>query len=82
MPKYEVVQPIETGGKLYIPESGNAPKTVKSFSHGKDIPVDASGLIELSEDEAKALPHAVRPLKKYREQNEPEQEGKTQKGKK
>jgi hypothetical protein len=83
MPKYEVVQPIETNGTLFVPLSHTAPKTAKSFSHGRDIPVDASGLIELTEEEAAAIPHAVHPLKKYgeqgtgnREQDEPEAESK------
>jgi hypothetical protein len=65
MPKYEVIQPIEVYGTLYLPENENAPRTAKSFSHGREIAVDASGLIELTAEEAAAIPHALRPLKRY-----------------
>jgi len=52
MPKYKVAMAIEHNQTLYLPKTANAPVSAKSVSHGKDIPVDASGTIELSEAEA------------------------------
>jgi len=55
MPKYKVLRPIEHNQKLYLPEMPDALTTVKSSGSGGDIPVDATGAIELSEKEASAL---------------------------
>ncbi len=55
MPKYKVLRPIEHNQKLYLPEMPDALPTVKSAGHGGDIAVDASGIIELSEQESAAL---------------------------
>ena len=55
MAKYKVLRPIEHDQKLYLPEMPDALPTVKSAGHGGDIPVDASGIIELSEPESAAL---------------------------
>ena len=55
MPKYKVLRPIEHSLKLYLPEMPDALTTVKSSGNGGDIPVDATGAIELSEKEAGAL---------------------------
>src|SRR3989442_12546639 len=53
MPKYKVLRPIEHSLKLYLPEMPDALTTVKSSGNGGDIPVDATGAIELREKEAK-----------------------------
>lgn len=55
MPKYKVLRAIEHNLKLYLPELADAVATTKSAGNGSDIPVDASGSIELSEPEAAAL---------------------------
>ncbi len=55
MPKYKVLRPIEHSLKLYLPEMPDALTTVKSSGNGGDIPVDATGVIELSEKEAGVL---------------------------
>ncbi len=65
MPKYQVLRPIEHNQVLYLPRVDDAPgstsltapsesrgATVKSVSHGRDIPVNPSGVIELTEQEA------------------------------
>lgn len=62
MPKYKVLRPIEHNQKLYLPEMPDALPTVKSAGHGGDIPVDASGIIELSEQESAALVDGQIPL--------------------
>jgi len=55
MPKYRVLRPIEHNLKLYLPEVPDALPTAKSAGHGQDIPVNGSGIIELSDDEAAGL---------------------------
>jgi hypothetical protein len=40
---------------LYLPKSDQAPESTVSASHGKEIPVDASGVIELTAKQAEAL---------------------------
>ncbi len=55
MPKYKVLRAIEHNLKLYLPELPDAVATAKSAGNGSDIPVDASGSIELSESEAAAF---------------------------
>jgi hypothetical protein len=52
MAKYKVVRPIEHNNKLYLPAGGATTGTAKSASHGGDIPVDNSGIIDLTEQEA------------------------------
>ncbi len=68
MPKYQVLRPIEHDQVLYLPAFSRerdtagrppialapegAPTTVKSVSHGRDVPVDSSGVIELTLEEA------------------------------
>ena len=54
MPKYQVLQPIEKTNVMYVP-AGTAGKVSPSACHGKLIPVDTSGEIELTEDEASIL---------------------------
>jgi hypothetical protein len=73
MAKYKVLSNIEHNGTLYMPEPPEgvtAPEKVKSASHGQDVPVNAGGVIELTEAEAKALPqrpdgkwYAIEPVK-------------------
>ncbi len=55
MLKYKVLRPIEHNLKLYLPEVPDALPTVKSAGHGQDIPVNGSGIVELSDGEAAAL---------------------------
>jgi hypothetical protein len=55
MPTYRVLRPLEHNLKLYLPQVADALPTVKSAGNGSDIPVDAGGVIELSEKEAAAL---------------------------
>ena len=52
MPKYKVLKPIEHDNVLYLPAGSDAPETVKSVGHGEDIPVDASGFIDLTPEQA------------------------------
>src|SRR5208337_4683426 len=61
MPKYQVLQPIEKNNVMYVAQ-GAAAKLLPSACHGKLIPVDASGEIELSEEEAAILVHGQVPL--------------------
>lgn len=56
MPKFKVLTPLEHNQKRYLPQTDSAPETVKSSGHGLDIPVDASGVIDLSEEDAGKLP--------------------------
>ena len=55
MPKYQVLQPIEKNNVMFMPKGANAAKLTPSACHGKLIPVDASGEIELTEEEAGIL---------------------------
>jgi hypothetical protein len=76
MPQFKVLRPIELDGKLYLPESKDAPaakasgaqaapakgslpqpgrRQARSMSNGAVIPVDASGVIELTDAEAKEM---------------------------
>ncbi len=55
MAKYEVLRPIEHNGKLYLPKVDAALPTSTSSSHGGEVPVEASGVVELAEKEALAL---------------------------
>jgi hypothetical protein len=61
MPKYQVLQPIEKSNVMYVP-SGTAAKMLCSACHGKLIPVDASGEIELTEEEAGILVYGQVPM--------------------
>ena len=61
MPKYQVLQPIEKNNVAYVPKGGAA-KQAPSACHGKMIPVDATGEIELTEAEAAVLVHGQVPL--------------------
>jgi hypothetical protein len=62
MPKYQVLQPIEKNNVMYVPSAAGGPKQLPSACHGKLIPVDASGEIELTEEEASILVHGQVPL--------------------
>jgi len=62
MPKYQVLQPIEKSNVVYVPKAAEAPRQLPSACHGKLIPVDASGEIELTEEEASILVHGQVPL--------------------
>ncbi len=62
MPKYQVLQPIEKKNVLYVPGGTVGPKELPSAGHGKPIPVEASGEIELTEDEACVLIYGQVPL--------------------
>jgi hypothetical protein len=52
MAKFKVLRPIELGGTLYLPETETAAAKAKSCGNGADIPVDASGVIELTDEQA------------------------------
>ncbi|MFZ0961660.1 MAG: hypothetical protein WAO35_12205 [Terriglobia bacterium] len=62
MPKYQVLQPIEKSGVLYVAKGAAAGKSAPSACHGKLSPVDASGEIELTEEEASILIYGQAPL--------------------
>jgi len=62
MPKYQVLQLIEKNNVMYAPKGTATPKALSSACHGKPIPVDASGEIELTEAEASALVNGQVPL--------------------
>ncbi len=62
MPKFQVLQPIEKNNVMYVPIASSGPKQLPSACHGKLIPVDASGEIELTEDEASILVYGQVPL--------------------
>jgi len=62
MPKYLVLQPIEKNNVMYVPKNAETRKLVPSAGHGKLVPVDASGEIELSDDEASLLVHGQVPM--------------------
>ena len=62
MSKYLVLQPIEKNNVLYVAKGGAAAKLMPSACHGKLIPVDASGEIELTEEEAGILIYGQVPL--------------------
>jgi hypothetical protein len=57
MPTYKVLRTIEHESVIYLPEqfAATAPKTLSSGTHGKQLPVDVSGRIVLSEEEAARL---------------------------
>jgi hypothetical protein len=65
MPKYKVLRPIEHNLKLYLPEgTENPPEKKPSSGHGLDIPVDASGVIDLTEADAAPMTHGqIEPVK-------------------
>jgi hypothetical protein len=57
MARYGVLRPIEHNLKLYIPAIAT------SAANGNEIPVDASGWIELSEQEASRFVHGqIQPM--------------------
>jgi hypothetical protein len=62
MPKYQVLQPIEKSNVVYVPAAASGPKELPSGGHGKPIPVDFSGEIELTEKEASNLIYGQVPL--------------------
>jgi len=62
MPKYLVLQPIEKNNAIYVAKGAAVGKVVPSACHGKLIPVDATGEIELTEEEAGALIYGQVPL--------------------
>jgi hypothetical protein len=55
MPKFKVLRPIEHSLRLYVPEGESVPDQARSAANGAPIAVDASGSIELSEEEAAPL---------------------------
>jgi hypothetical protein len=62
MPKYLVLQPIEKNNVLYVAKGTAAAKLLPSACHGKLIPVDVSGEIDLTEEEAGVLIYGQVPL--------------------
>ncbi len=55
MPKYRVLRPIERNRVLHLPQTQQAPEKALSGADGKEIPVDASGYIELTTEEEAAF---------------------------
>ena len=56
MPTYKVLRPIEHNNQIYLPaDPAGAPPRLPSSGHGKDVPTNTSGVIELTEAEAVAL---------------------------
>ena len=62
MPKYQVLQPIEKDNVLYVAKGAAPAKLLPSACHGKLIPVDVTGEIELTEEEVSVLIHGQVPL--------------------
>jgi hypothetical protein len=62
MPKYQVIHPIEKNGVVYVPQGSSTAKLTASAANGKPIAVDASGEIELTEEEASKLIHGQVPV--------------------
>lgn len=62
MPNYQVLQPIEKNSVMYVPKGASTAKSLPSACHGKLIPVDAGGEIELTEEEASILIYGQVPL--------------------
>ncbi len=65
--KFKVLKPIEHDQILYLPEGDKAPKSAASASHGREIPADASGVIELTANQADAFTAGqIEPIKKVK----------------
>ncbi len=62
MPKYQVLQPIEKNNVMYVAKGAAVAKLFPSACHGKLIPVDSAGEIELTEEEAGILIYGQVPL--------------------
>ena len=62
MPKYVVLQPIEKNNVMYVPKGTETTRQLPSAGHGKLIPVDVGGEIELTDDEASLLVHGQVPM--------------------
>ena len=62
MSKYQVLQPIEKNNVIYVAKNAAPTKLLPSACHGKLVPVDASGEIELTEEEASILIYGQVPL--------------------
>ncbi len=65
MPKYKVLSPIEHDRTLYVPEGAwpaDAKKEAASSSHGNPVPVNTSGVIQLNDQQAALLKHAIEPI--------------------
>lgn len=64
MAKFKVLRPIEHNRVLHLParapsgagrDAGSSTEKALSGADGKDIPIDSSGLIDLTSEEAAAL---------------------------
>lgn len=53
--RYEVLRVIEYNGKLYVPAPSEGPVSVRSAGNGSEIPVDRTGVIELTDQQAKQM---------------------------
>jgi|ERR1035437_8993784 hypothetical protein len=62
MPKYVVLQPIEKNNVMYVPKGTETAKLFPSACHGKLIPVDASGEIDLTDEESSLLVYGQVPM--------------------
>ncbi len=72
MPKYQVLRPIEHDQKLYLPaDHPEKPETAASVSHGRPVPVDSTGMIEVTEQEAAGFDPLMGQIQKVEERVEP-----------
>jgi hypothetical protein len=55
MPRFQVLRPVEHNQILYLPPGATAGIKARSAGHGRQIPVDASGTIELDDASARAF---------------------------
>jgi hypothetical protein len=62
MPKYQVLQSVEKNNVMYVAKGAAPAKLLPSAFHGKLIPVDATGEIDLTEEEAGVLIYGQVPL--------------------
>ncbi len=55
MAQFKVLRPIEHDRTLYLPAREPSPQPALSGADGKEIPVNSSGLIELTDEQAVAF---------------------------
>ncbi len=72
MRKYRVLRPIEHNSTRYVGAGSEEGKSATSAGHGGPIPLNASGVIELSESEAAQFTEGqIEPLKNVSGVNRP-----------
>lgn len=63
MAKFVVLRPVEHNQVLYVPQGSTEAATARSAGHGGEIPVEASGRIELDAAAAELLTGQIAPLR-------------------